>query len=371
MKKSLCRILIPLALMVALLPFGHSFFPLSHASSNEDNVHLAKSAPDKGIVDSLFGSKDTQPPSIQIKDNKNDTVYTDKVYIAGQGLDENKITSIVINRIPLQFRPDPSVFFSHLAELREGKNTIAIEATDEAGNRAIKELIVIRKVVRLDQLPLEILSKRMRIAVFPFEGKGMVSEVGSLFQDTLSFAILNQNRFQIVERGDLDMILREQNLSSTKLIDQDTAVNLGRLMAAQAVICGSIIETHTGAEIAGRMIDTETAEILATEKVFCNTRDLTALNFMSEAMAVKFHNDFPAHPGMVIKCKGRYIFTDLGEDKIALHRRLIIYREKSSGEKDAILGYARVTQVLPDMSKAELVSGDIEGIKALDKVIQQ
>ncbi len=284
----------------------------SHASSEQPYL-LAESAPEKGILDSLF---------------------------------------------------------SHLEELKEGENSIVIKASDKAGNTSKKDITVFRKSLGYSSLPKDILSNRMRIAVFPFDQKGTVTDVSNLFQDMLTSALLNRNRFQVIERDGLDMILKEQNLSSTKLVDQNTAVNLGKLMAVQTIIHGSIIENHMGIEIVGRMIDTETAEILATEKVFYNTRDLASLNFMAEAMAVKFHDDFPVFQGIVIKRKGKNIFTDLGEDKVSLHRRLIVYREKGSSENE-ILGHARVIQVLPDMSKAELISGSIEDINALDKVIVQ
>ncbi len=39
--------------------------------------------------------------------------------------------------------------------------------------------------------------------------------------------------------------------------------------------------------------------------------------------------------------------------------------------KSVILGYARVTQVLQDMSKAELISGSLDEIKELDRIIIQ
>ncbi len=81
------------------------------------------------------------------------------------------------------------------------------------------------------------------------------------------------------------MVLEEQKLSQSQLIDIKTAVNLGKMMAAQAIITGSIIDTPAGTEAVGRMIDTETAEILATEKVFCDTRDVAALNFLAKSMA--------------------------------------------------------------------------------------
>ena len=99
------------------------------------------------------------------------------------------------------------VFFSHLAELTVGKNILMIEAKDEAGNSVRKEIAVSRKIPRIPQFPEKSFSSYMRVAVLPFDQKGVVSSVSSLFQDILTFALLNQERFQVVERDSLDKIL--------------------------------------------------------------------------------------------------------------------------------------------------------------------
>ena len=364
--------------LTALLPFRSSLITSSHALSGGDNLLFAESDSDKSIIDPLFGPRDTQPPIIQLKDLSNSqTVYTEKMYIAGQIIDDNKIETLTLNKTPILNRTGRSIFFSHLADLKEGKNIITIEASDEAGNRSKKEIAVTRIKVEPAQLPKEIIDRRMRLVVYPFVQKGTFSGAGSFFQDILAFSLQNHSRFQLIDRESLDLVLEEQKLSQSQLVDINTAVNLGKMMAAQAIITGSIVDTPAGTEAVGRMIDTETAEILATEKVFCDKRDAAALNFLAESMAVKFHNDFPMLQGIIIKRTGRQIVTDLGEDKISLNGRLIIYRENNpeTGRmpkaKSVILGYARVTQVLQDMSKAELISGSLDEIKELDRIIVQ
>jgi hypothetical protein len=169
----------------------------------------------------------------------------------------------------------------------------------------------------------------------------------------------------------MDRVLEEQKLSITQFIDQDTALKMGRIMSAQAIITGSILETETGTEMVGRMIDTETSGILVTEKIYTATRGLEALHFLAESMAVQFHNNFPMLRGVVIKRKNRHIFTDLGQNTFPLRGRLIIYRENDQETDKTILGYARIIQVLPDMSKAELISGRIDEIRELDRVVLQ
>jgi TolB-like protein/tetratricopeptide (TPR) repeat protein len=352
--------------------------PLTSPAASHTPILLAYLGSDAQgfLVAGLFGSKDTRPPSIELKGwTDNQTVFLEKVYIEGQVSDESNIASLTINQIPLLPRKGRILFFSHFAELKEGENTITIEAKDETSNRASKKITVIRRVPRALQL-----AERLSLTVFPFEKKGEVADASLAFQDNLIDALVNRNRFRVVERDKLDVILEEQKLSRIKLFDNRTAIKLGRLVAAQSLISGSIIETRTGIEVVGRLIDTETSEILATEDVYDEVKDLLGLRSLAEGMAIKFHRDFPLVDGLIVEYKGKHIFTDLGKDAIKLQRRLIVFREepmkhpltgKVIGADNIIMGRARVTQVMSEMSKAELLNGKTETIKRLDRVITE
>jgi len=355
--------------------------PLGPGSSSRLPVLLACTDSDvRGLggyfVAGLFGPRDTRPPRIRLKGwVDRQTVFLEKVYIEGQVSDESKIESLTVNQTPVLRRKGLHIFFSHMADLKEGENIITIEARDEAGNTASKKITVTRRVPTALQL-----SQRLSLTAFPFEQKGAVSEASLAFQDNLIDALVNRNRFRVVERDKLDLILEEQKLSRIKLFDKRTALRLGRLVAALSVITGSIIETRTGIEVVARMIDTETSEILATHDVYDEVKDLPALRSLAEGMAVKFHRDFPLVDGLVIEQKGEDIFTDLGQDVIKLRRRLVVFREKPMkhplsgrvvGADNEIIGRARVTQVMPEMSKAELLRCKAEAIRRLDRVITE
>jgi hypothetical protein len=184
----------------------------------------------------------------------------------------------------------------------------------------------------------------------------------------------------VVEREKLDVILQEQKLSSTDLIDRSTALRLGKLVAAQGIVMGNIIETRTGTEIVARVVDTETSEILAGEDVYDEVKAAEGLRVLAEGMAAKIHRAFPLHVGEVIEQRGNALFTNLGEDKTKLNRRLLVFKEeplkhedtgKVVGADNVIVGKARVSQVMEETSKAELVEGKPEAIQPNDKVITQ
>jgi TolB-like protein len=328
------------------------------------------------VLSASPAGKDTRPPEIKLKGwSDSQTVFLNKIYMEGQAVDEGTVESLAINKTPVLRRKGQSIFFGHLAELREGDNEILIEAKDQAGNLAEKKLLVKRRVPQALQL-----QERLSLSVLPFEQKGVMSESSIAFQDRLIDSLVNQNRFRVVERGKLDLILQEQKLSRTDLVDKATALRLGKLVAAQSIVTGSIIETGTGTEIVARLVDTETSEILDSEDVYDEVKDHAGLRGLAEGLAVKFHRAFPLLDGLVLQLRGNAIFTDLGQDKVKLNRRLLVFKEetvkhpatgKVLGADQVIVGRARVSQVMSEMSKAELLDGKPESVQPQDRVITE
>ncbi len=347
-------------------------------SAKVDPIMLASS--DSNLkcffLSGLFGSKDIQPPEISFKGwTDSQTVFMDKVYLDGHVADESNIQNLSINQRPIMHRKGKRIFFNHLLSIQKGKNIIIIKAKDEAGNVAKREIIITRLVPKALQL-----AERLSLTVLPFGQKGEISDASLSFQDNLIDALVTQNRFRVVEREKLEVILNEQKLSRSKLIERQTALQIGKLMAAQTIIFGNIIETNAGIEIVARMIDTETSEILAAEDVYDEIKDLSALKTLAEGMATKFHRNFPLLDGLVVQKGDKYVFTDIGQGKIRLQRKIIIYHEKPIkhpvtgkllGADNRILGRARVIQVMPGISKAEMLGTNSRAIKPMDKVITE
>ena len=67
------------------------------------------------------------------------------------------------------------------------------------------------------------------------------------------------------------------------MIDTDTAIRLGNPAAAQAVVAGSLVETRTSIEIIGRVIDSETGEILCTADVYGEVKTMPGLKTLAQS----------------------------------------------------------------------------------------
>jgi hypothetical protein len=237
----------------------------------------------------LFSPQDILPPVISVKEwSDSQTVYLEKIYLDGHVVDESILEKVTINGDSILHRKGKRIFFNHIVKLKEGQNILSIEAEDETGNRASKKITVTRIIPKALQL-----AERLSLAVFPFVQQGTILEAGLSFQDHLIDALVEQSRFRLVERDRLDLILQEQQLSRTRMVDKETALRLGRLVAAQGILNGNIFETNTGIEIVGRVIDTETSEILVVEDVYDEIKEQQAIRTLAQGMAIKVHRRFP------------------------------------------------------------------------------
>ena len=336
------------------------------------------------VAANLYGnSKDLTPPVIRLKGWADEqTVFLNKIYIEGSASDKNSVEKLTVNSVPIKIRKGRYLFFGHMVQLNKGKNSLTIEAVDQAGNIAQKTITITRKISAARKL-----SQRLSMSACPFDQKGEVSSNSTAFQNNLINAFVNQKRFRVVERNKLESILMEQKLSQTDLFDQSTAIKLGRLIGAHSIVTGSIIETRNGIEVVSRLIDTDTSDILSSQDVYSETKNLAGLDLLAQGVAIKFYRDFPLTQGIVLAVKNQSISTDLGMNSVKLQRRLIVFRDEPAkqtlsgnsadaenqkyGSENQILGYARVNQVMPELSKARLSDGKMLNIKPMDKVIVQ
>lgn len=90
---------------------------------------------------------------------------------------------------------------------------------------------------------------RFSVAIMPFENstrtQGLDSKISAYTLDAL--AAIDDPFLRVVDRDHLETILAEQKLSLTGVIDEATAVNVGDLIGAQALITGTVLTYETTA----------------------------------------------------------------------------------------------------------------------------
>src|SRR5262249_21081234 len=152
------------------------------------------------------------------------------------------ITAFAINGESLWHRKTQQLFFGQKFLLREGDNAFRLEAVNEAGTTARRDLVVSREVQKARQL-----GSRLRVIHMPFEKKGTPSVLAETVYDSLFDAFVSQQRFDFVDRHQLDAILSELKLSQTDLVDPATAAKIGKIAAAEGILIGTTVEKPPGA----------------------------------------------------------------------------------------------------------------------------
>ena len=99
-------------------------------------------------------------------------------------------------------------------------------------------------------LPAHADAKR-RVAVMPFDHGAATSYVGSYdigkgVTELMINKLVSDGTYRVVDRQMLDAILKEQNLSVSDRADPNTAIKIGKILACDAMVVGTV--THFGFE---------------------------------------------------------------------------------------------------------------------------
>jgi len=253
-------------------------------------------------------SSDKEPPVISLKDTEDlPAVYIDRYYVEGEAYDNGKVERITVNGKEIQIAKGKKVFFSKMVKLKEGHNRIIVEAGDGSGNRKNSEFNVRRIVPSARQN-----SARMSLSVLPFNGRIKNNSVQEMADDFLVAALVDQKRFQIVEREKLKQILQEQKLSKEHLTDPEHSIKVGKLMSADAILATTITEGSKSLEVITRLVSSETGEVMETKDVYIEDKSLAAVKDLMEGLAFKLTLGFPVVEGIVVKREQAILFSDLG-----------------------------------------------------------
>ncbi len=102
------------------------------------------------------------------------------------------------------------------------------------------------------------------IAVVDFTDlQGNVTELGRFLAEEFSVALAGAGKgFEVVDRTHLKSIIAEHKLSSTGVIDPQTARKLGQIAGVDALITGTITPFGDSVRISVKILDTATAKVI-------------------------------------------------------------------------------------------------------------
>jgi TolB-like protein len=117
------------------------------------------------------------------------------------------------------------------------------------------------------------------IAISGFTAKdGTTSDLIILLNEMAMLEIAKHRNLQVVERDRLDMVLDEQKLALSDLVDTTNAITVGKLLTVSHILTGTVLEMPGSVVIFGRIINVESGEIESAAQVIVpRNREVEAL----------------------------------------------------------------------------------------------
>lgn len=122
-------------------------------------------------------------------------------------------------------------------------------------------------------------------------------------------------RLHLVERALLDKLLEELKLSSTQLVDPQTALRLGKILSARILVSGSILRFDGQLRVTLKAVDTETTRIVAIVMESLNMgEDLPqSVQKLCENLSEKIASAYPVR-GRIQKVQEGKVILNIGTE---------------------------------------------------------
>jgi TolB-like protein len=153
--------------------------------------------------------------------------------------------------------------------------------------------------------------QKTKIAVLDFsqQGRELTKDMGRIAAEWLITGLVETGRFDVVERRLLEKIMEEHKLGMTGVVDANSVAQLGKILGVKTIVSGTILSFDDMVEINARLINVETASIIAAEKVKASSA--TRLNELISQIVDKIVAAFPLE-GYVVLRTGDKVTLDLG-----------------------------------------------------------
>lgn len=220
---------------------------------------------------------------------------------------------------------------------------------------------------------------RLSIAVLPFEGKGDAAKFKDAVTNKLINELVNSRRFRVIERSAMDKIISEQKVQASGVVDDKTAVGLGKIAGADALVIGTVSMVDSSLEISVRLVDVETAETIVAQDANSVNGTQGEIDLAVRNVATLVFNELPIIEGDIIKVDADELFIDIGSlNGVKRGSKCVVFREGESikhpisgeilGKKVTRLGEIIVIQVNDKFAAVKPIETE-QDIQIGDKVI--
>lgn len=201
-------------------------------------------------------------------------------------------------------------------ETRKKVDLVNDQKKQERIDRLVKELIESMKKRPVAAPSDGWKSPPLTLWLMDFKTQGYSLQEGEerLLTAGITDRLIAGSRVQVVERALLDKLLEELKLGTSKLIDRNTELSLGKILAARLIISGQIIYSGPQTQVSMRLIETETGRISAalSESFGSAVPASIMTDKVSVSLLAKLNSLYPLR-GKITEIKGDEIKLDIGQ----------------------------------------------------------
>ncbi len=140
---------------------------------------------------------------------------------------------------------------------------------DIKGEKMRRNLLKIIPILLLTTSNLFSQSSQNRIAVLNLDAVSISNAESITLSDRLRSEMVNSGSFTVIERSEMDPILKEQGFQQSGCTSDECAVEIGKLLNINRICAGGVGKVGSVYTVTLRMIDVETGQILETVTEDC------------------------------------------------------------------------------------------------------
>lgn len=207
--------------------------------------------------------------------------------------------------------------------------------------------------------------EKNNIAVMDLSANDVSPSTAIIVSDILRRELVNTKRLRVLERKNMEVILKEQVFQQTGCTTTDCAVEVGKILNVQKVLIGSISKIAGKLIIEVRLVDVEKADIWIAESVRADTEE--DLDKTIKELAIKTIKKVPLK-GQIILVEDKNVIINLGKDyNLIKGLRFDVYKvikeiydenKKFIMKEEKKIGEIEIANVDEENSKAEIIYAD-------------
>jgi 5S rRNA maturation endonuclease (ribonuclease M5) len=278
-------------------------------------------------------------------------VYAEKIYLSGYISSKSPLNAFIINNQPVTINHGRLVFFNIPYKLDKGDNSIDIRIENDRNQVLKKKITFQRMVPEISQI-----DARLHVSMSPLKTHHTDIDKRNQFQEELFMSFVERNRFYTIPTF---------RRTESQLLNQSNESQIAHL-----TMVGQYVDSRYGVEVAVRLVDNETTQILAVKDVYSETKDKQSIFRMVDSLSIRIHNEFPLVKGTIQHIAKNVIQISLGKKQLKAQNRLIVFAPSHLNNAPEIIGFARILKIEKDTSKLVIVHMK-RPISINDRVITQ